>query len=94
MMTRWEYRTLFLEANAKLEEDFLLSMRSWKDGIPRNAPESMIPQLDSLGAEGWELVHMQPVLVGKNQDVSLPSSESGMTVWTSKYFCVFKRPST
>jgi hypothetical protein len=51
----------------------------------------MIPQLDSLGEQGWELVHMQPAFVGSKADV-LVADSSGTRTWTSAYFCVFKRP--
>ncbi len=49
--------------------------------------ESLMPQLDKLGLEGWELVHMEPVpRVGKKGNVllgassRLPSSR-GRPVW-------------
>lgn len=87
---RWEYLTLFVEADAKREEDFLRERWDWKAGIPPFAPQSMIPQLDSLGDQGWELVHMQPVRSGSNGDVLIADSTSGR-VWTGTYFCVFKR---
>ena len=52
----------------------------------------MMPRLDAYGKDGWELVHMQPVVVGKNADVLAIDSGRGMASWTSSYFCVFKRP--
>lgn len=88
--TQWEYLTLFVEADSKREEDFLLQHWDWKEGIPPYAPQAMMPQLDSLGAQGWELVHMQPVGIGSKEDVLVFDSSGGRT-WTSKYFCVFKR---
>jgi hypothetical protein len=92
-MTRWEYLTTFLQADARQEEDFLLRMRDWKSGIPMYTPEAMIPRLNALGEQGWELVHMEPARVGNNADVLVQDSSSGR-VWTSHYFCVFKRPVT
>jgi hypothetical protein len=91
MPTQWEYLTIFVRAEAKNEEDYLREHFDWKSGIPRNAPEAMIPQLNSLGERGWELVHMQPVIVGDNRDVMI-FDPSGTRNWTSSYFCVFKRP--
>lgn len=91
-MPQWEYLTLFVKADAKREETFLNDLRDWKEGMPRYAPEAMIPQLNSLGADGWELVHMQPVHVGTNADVLIADSGSGTRVWAHQYFCVFKRP--
>jgi len=90
--TQWEYLTLFVEADAKREEDFLREHWDWKEGIPPYAPQAMMPQLDSLGAQGWELVHMQPVSVGGKEDL-LITDGSGSRTWTSRYFCVFKRVS-
>lgn len=88
---RWEYLTIFVEADAKREEDFLREHWDWKSGIPPYVPQSMMPQLDSLGDQGWELVHMQPVRVGSNSDVLVADSGSGGRTWTGTYFCVFKR---
>lgn len=91
MRQGWEYLTLFVQADAKREEAFLEQFRDWKEAIPRHTPESMIPQLNSLGEQGWELVHMQPVWVGEKRDLRI-TDNSGMGTWTSNYFCVFKRP--
>jgi hypothetical protein len=47
----------------------------------------MIPQLNKLGKEGWELVHMEPVpRVGGKEDVQFDQYS-----WSNTYFCVFKR---
>lgn len=92
MSPQWEYLTTFLKADARQEEDFLRGMRDWKSGIPPYAPEALIPRLNALGEQGWELVHMEPVRVGDNHDVLVLDSGSGTRQWTSNYFCVFKRP--
>lgn len=89
---KWEYLSVFVRAEADPVKDFLEERWDWKSGIPRNTPESMIPRLDAYGQEGWELVHMQPVVVGKNADVMVTDSGNGIASWTSAYFCVFKRP--
>ena len=88
---RWEYLTTFLEADAEREADVLLAMRDWKSGIPAYAPEALIPRMNALGDQGWELVRLEPVHVGQKQDI-LVSDGSGGRVWTSRYFAVFKRP--
>jgi hypothetical protein len=88
--SKWEYRTLFLKAEAEHVMDFLQENWNWKNGIPRNTPESLIPRLDALGEDGWELIHMQPVIAGNNADVLL--NDPSVLRWTSTYFCVFKRP--
>lgn len=90
---RWEYLTTFLEADAVREADILAEMRDWKSGIPKFAPEALMPRMNALGEQGWKLVHMQPVFVGQKQDV-LAMDGSGTRSWTNTYFAVFKRPTT
>lgn len=90
-MPQWEYMTVFLEADAVREADVLLQMRDWKNGIPAYAPEALIPRMNALGEQGWEVVHMEPVYVGQKQDV-LAKDGSGGRTWTNSYFAVFKRP--
>lgn len=88
-MEKWEYLTRFVNADAKSNEAkaFLKQYRpNWKNP-PVYTPESMMPELDSLGDQGWELVHMEPVAkAGKKGDVYFGDGE-----WSSTYFCVFKR---
>ncbi len=87
---QWEYLTTFLQADARLEEDFLLKLRDWKGGIPPYTPEAMMPRLNAYGEQGWELMSIQPVEAGGKGDV-LAQDSSGNRVWTNTYFCVFKR---
>jgi hypothetical protein len=88
---QWEYLTVFVEAEAEPVQDYLTELKTWKSGIPRNTPEAMMPRLDAYGQDGWELVHMQPVYVGRNADVLVVDSGRGSAGWSSTYFCVFKR---
>ena len=87
-MERWEYLTCLLEADTSLPEARTFTLA---EDLPRNSPKAMIPQLNELGGKGWELVHMQPVLAGRNEDV-LMHEGGGLKRWTNTYFCVFKRP--
>ena len=87
---QWEYLTTFVEADAAREVEFLSHLRDWKEGMPDFTPEALMPRLNSFGADGWELVHMQPVAVGRRADV-LVQDGSGNRVWSNTYFCVFKR---
>ena len=49
----------------------------------------MMPELDKLGDQGWELVHMEPVAkVGSKGDVMVGGESSN---WSNAYFCVLKR---
>lgn len=87
---QWEYYTTFVRAEAQYEEAFLEQLKDWKEGIPQHTPEAMIPRLNALGADGWELVHMMPVGAGGKSDV-LMHDNSGNRVWSYTYFCAFKR---
>jgi hypothetical protein len=88
-MEQWEYLSKFIKADVKNAgvSDFLKRFRpNWKNP-PVYTPEAMMPELDDLGAMGWELVHMEPVArVGKKGDIFFGSGE-----WSNSYFCVFKR---
>jgi hypothetical protein len=90
-MQRWEYLTLILEANAEREEDYLRQYRDWKERIPDFTVEALMPRLNALGDQGWELISLVPYTVGGRGDVLTQDSSSGR-VWTSKYLGVFKRP--
>jgi hypothetical protein len=88
-MQTWEYFTCFLYANAENQREFF--KRRWPNwNPPQYAPQAMIPKLNELGQEGWELVHIEPVAsVGKNYDVFFAGA---INSWSNCYFCVFKRP--
>ncbi len=90
MIEKWEYLTRFVEANAKKKEIKEYLKERWPDEMkkPRKyTPEAMIPELNKMGEEGWELVHMEPVVgVGGKGDVRMAGN-----TWSNVYFCVFKR---
>ncbi len=90
-MDQWEYLPTFIEANAnkKAVKQYIKERLPDVKRPPRHMPESMMPQLNELGAEGWELIHMEPVrAVGRKRDVLF---ESFGRRWSNVYFCVFKR---
>jgi hypothetical protein len=89
---KWEYLTKFIWASIENEGAAEYMQRAWPGAQPaKYAPETMIPELNSYGNIGWELVHMQPVgAVGKNRDVGFVAGQ-GMPLWSNAYFCVFKR---
>jgi len=89
-MKRWEYLTTILEADMK-NVDTITVTGDWETAeAPAHSPEAMMPQMDKLGAKGWELVHMEPVYAGKKNDIMLHEG-GGSRRWTSRYFCAFKR---
>jgi hypothetical protein len=89
-MEQWEYLTRFIEADTRQNDPAAYLSDLESDNIPIYSPEAMMPELNRLGAKGWELVHMQPVHIGNNYDV-LMHEGGGTRRWTNKYFCIFKR---
>jgi hypothetical protein len=90
-MEQFEYYTTFLEAEAKTKEikEWLKASKPKVKNPPVFSPEAMIPELNALGTQGWELVSMTPVAgVGKRGDVRFTGEEPR---WSNTYFCVFKR---
>ena len=88
-MQRWEYFTTHLEANI---EQFPPPPSDHISGGEkgRYSPHSLIAQLNRLGDQGWELMSIEPVAVGKHEDVVRPDANAGR--WGRHYFCCFKRP--
>ena len=86
-MERWEYFTTFIEA--QMEQIDPVEMVIPQGEHPKYSPYALMPELNRLGDKGWELVHMQPVIIGRNHDVLL--HDNSTRYWTSCYFCVFKR---
>lgn len=83
-MPRWEYLTLFLDANP------MKANLPKQPGLATFAPQYLKPQLDVYGADGWELIAIHPVEVGQSGDTYIPGSGRD-TRWAHEYFCVFKR---
>ena len=88
-MEQWEYLTLFLEANKQETDSMAYTIEA--ENLASYSPQLLMPELNRLGAKGWELVHMEPAYVGNNEDI-LMHEGGGSRRWTNKYFCVFKRP--
>lgn len=90
-MDQWEYLTCFIEANTQETAVTEYAAYTEEVDLPIYTPQSLMPELNRLGAKGWELVHMQPVFVGNNHDI-LMHEGGGSRRWSNTYFCVFKRP--
>ena len=89
MYEKWEYLTRFVEAEAT-DKQIKAYIKDTFDKKPKKySPESMIPQLNQLGAEGWEVISMTPVAeVGGKEDILITGDERK---WSHVFFCVFKR---
>jgi hypothetical protein len=90
---QWEYTSVFVHAhidNDGAREYIKERWPQWK-GIQKYSPETIIPELDNFGREGWELVNMEPVIVGGNHDIAFLSGVGAPAQWSNIYFCAFKR---
>lgn len=93
-MQKWEYLTCFLSAEANNQKEYLKKRWPEQTYFAKHAPQSLIPMLDNYGDEGWELISMQPVALGQNEDVKTHTGtggSGGRDTWVSSYLCVFKR---
>lgn len=90
---QWEYLTTFMTAdidNPGAREYMAMYWPGEKKA--QYAPQSLVPAMNDLGREGWELVHMEPVAkVGSKGDVGFITGQGLTTEWSNYYFCVFKR---
>ncbi|HEY7349109.1 MAG TPA: hypothetical protein VH599_12420 [Ktedonobacterales bacterium] len=59
----WEHLVVYLEADARQQASFL--QEKWPgQKFPMYAAQALMPLLDDFGRQGWELVSIQPVIVG------------------------------
>lgn len=88
-MEQWEYWPTYLEAKANKKEmkEYLKSKVPDLKRPPKFMVESLMPQLNEMGEQGWELVHMEPVPGLDNRG----RARFGGREWSNVYFCVFKR---
>lgn len=89
---QWEHLIVTLRANADDWQDFL--QQAWPGQyFPKYAPQALMPLLNDYGAQGWELVAMEPVIAGVNGDIWIGGTPPiGMACpWTNQYLCAFKR---
>lgn len=87
-METWEYYTTTLAANTErwpvpIRDDIPVGEH------PKFSAYSLIPQLNIFGANGWELLSLEPVQQGRNGDLRYADTAGGQ--WTYTYFATFKR---
>jgi hypothetical protein len=67
---RWEYRTTVFYAKATEPEAKAYLQSVWPGwDPPRNAPQSLGHKLNDYGADGWELMHIQPVYLDDDANI-------------------------
>jgi hypothetical protein len=84
----WEHYIEFIEADPQTHMEFVQQFYPMGT-IPKYAMQAILPRLNHLGEQGWEMVQIQPVAVGKNGDILVGGAMSEK--WTRTYMCVFKR---
>lgn len=90
--TTWEHLVIYLAADAQQEQQFLHDKWPGRE-FPKYAAQALMPKLDQLGEQGWELVSCEPVIVGMNGDILITDRQEAWTGrWTNQYLCIFKRP--
>ena len=71
----------------------LPSQADGKRGSKARNLRGFSPERFQYGQQGWELVSIQPVIVGGNGDILITDRTQGYNGrWTSTYLCTFKRP--
>ena len=95
-MQKWEYYSTFLNAEAESVQDELKKRFPTEKTFLPFTPRALMPQLDKFGEEGWELVSIQPVQIGKRGDILVHDTygtlnPAGNSAWTHTYLCSFKR---
>ena len=94
---KWEYHAEFISADMTIEQakKFISEkIPGWKSP-PRYSPVALLPRLNSLGENGWEVIHIEPIPHrGNNDDIGFPvtgvMSMAGY-IYSHTYFCAFKR---
>jgi hypothetical protein len=96
VVIEWEYYTEFLYPEDETEEPeakqyALRKLDAYERGGEhlKKSAVWLIERLDYLGSIGWELVAMQPHVIGDNQDVLIASANGNN--WSNGYLLVFKR---
>jgi hypothetical protein len=86
-MQKWEYLTVLIDAKTEITHERLdpLGQKMFQYN-----PSRLMPQLNELGAVGWELISSTPVVAGSNQDLKIATTGPGE--YGRVYLCIFKRP--
>lgn len=92
-MEKWEYLTRFMSADVGVDGVREYLEKRWPNWKPSAyAPQAMMYELNLAGDEGWEVVSMQPVIMGNNGDVGfVHGGTTRLTTWSHVYFVVMKR---
>jgi hypothetical protein len=91
-MKQWEYDTEILHAETTSKVGKAYLEQRWPERkFPKFAVESLIPELNRRGHDGWKLVSLEPVMAGDKGDIKLPVGDPGAGGWTNTYLAVWRR---
>ncbi len=88
-MEKWEYHTVFLYANVENPGAKEFLTKRWPNWKPTHySPQILIPDLNTWGEQGWELVHIEPVIRDRDDQVVFAGYSDQHS---NCYFCALKR---
>jgi hypothetical protein len=87
---QWEYTILLLAADPHAQQAFFEQYEVPPNQILPFDMRALIPQLNELGKDGWELVTLVPAEMGDNGDFLLTSGYNSQH-WIATFLCTFKR---
>jgi hypothetical protein len=91
MADKWEYFTGLVQANADRDAGYIRE-RFPRYEFQRYNPIGLVPMLDELGAQGWEMISITPVVPRENDDLVIPTTATSRSIrYTNWYLCAFKR---
>lgn len=88
---QWEVVTRIISSNALAL--YRAKVPGFDAKTPEYSPLALEYHLNTLCAEGWEPVSVQPIVKGDKDDVCMFRWSGTMTngVWTHDYLCVLRR---
>ncbi len=90
---RWEYTILFLTADPRAQQDFFDTYASGQKVFAWDI-RALIPQLNDMGMQGWDLVTLFPATIASNGLVSTHHTNIegvGNLPSPNTFLCTFKR---
>jgi hypothetical protein len=87
---KWEYTVVVLNASIETPGAREYVSKRWPKwtGLRACSPETLSPELNAYGKDGWELVKLDPVGFTGSMEVEFPGQSRQIT---NSYLCVFRR---
>ncbi len=87
---QWEHHIEYIEARRTKMPQMQEFLARYYPGqkVPIYAVQAILPRINQLGEQGWELVQIVPVEPGENGDIRTGGER---IYWSNTYLCAFKR---